>query len=280
MKPFGLSPSARTRLLGLTCLAALLWAGYHYLWPAHGVRNVYVGRCDARESIVVKSSAYSRPLDFEIGDATGYGLFLHISDRPSDVPLWNDAFSEREPQGATFPTPYVGWDLAIDWDLAREKGRSEPSDYRGPLLTWEFAPMPQGLPSNQARSFELPSGTYSRDTNATGPRTPPLMNIFIPPDRISETTFTRIADCLARHQEEINSALVRVRADFPYRSQRFYFSLRLGGIVRGMPPWSDPRYVDQIRSLYDDTDVMKVLPDVGQFTLYRGQSASGSIDGK
>ena len=170
------------------------------------------------------------------------------------------------------------WSSTGTW-FAR-KGGGEPQDYRGPLQTWEFAPAPQGLPGSQARIFELPSGTYSRDATPPAIRTPPLMNIFLPPDTISETEFTRLADCLARHQKEINSALLRLRADFPYRSQDDYFPLRLGGIVRGMPPWSDPRYVEQIQSLYGDTEATKPLPDGGRFTLYRGQTASGVIDGK
>lgn len=267
------------QLSGLTFFAVLLWAGYHYLWPAHGVRDVYVGRCDARASIAVKSSAYSHPLDFEQGDATGYGLFLRVSGQPSDILIWDDAFSERELQVA-FPTPYVGWDLAIDWNVAHEKGGGQPQDYRGPLQTWEFAPVPQGLPSSQARIFEPPSGAYSRDATPSAPRTPPLMNIFLPADKISETQFTGLADCLGRHREEINSAFVRLRADFPFRSQHFYFALRLGGIVRGMPPWSDDRYVEQIRLLYGDTAETKALPDAGRFTLYRGQSASGIVGGR
>jgi hypothetical protein len=225
-----LSRTAWFRLLGLACIGVLLWAGYHFLWPAHGVRDVYEGRCGAHESIVVKSSAYSHPLDFELGDATGYGLFLRVSGYPRDIPIYDDAFSERDyPLG--FPATYVGW------DLAGEGWNKEPGQYRGPVPTNEFAPMPQGLPSSQARIFELPSGTFNR-------------------------------------------ALVRVRADFPYRSRHFYRPLRLGGMVRGLPPWSDPGYVNQIRSLYDDTKPVKALPDAGLFTLYKGQSANGLIDGK
>jgi hypothetical protein len=268
-----LSRTAWFRLLGLACIGVLLWAGYHFLLPAHGVRDVYEGRCGAHESIVVKSSAYSHPLDFELGDATGYGLFLRVSGYPRDIPIYDDAFSERDyPLG--FPATYVGW------DLAGEGWNKEPGQYRGPVPTNEFAPMPQGLPSSQARIFELPSGTYSRDATPPATEKPLLMNIFLPSEKISADVFIKLADCLALHQADINRALVRVRADFPYRSRHFYRPLRLGGMVRGLPPWSDPGYVNQIRSLYDDTKPVKALPDAGLFTLYKGQSANGLIDGK
>jgi hypothetical protein len=37
--------------------------------------------------------------------------------------------------------------------------------------------------------------------------------------------------------------------------------------------------VAQIRALYRDTDPAKVLPDAGRFTVYKGQTAGGIIDG-
>jgi hypothetical protein len=263
-----------SRLRRLAVIGALLWAGYHYLWPASGVKDVYVGRCDARTSIVVKSSAYSHPLDFEQGDSIGYGLFLRISDRPGDIAVYNDALSERDyPVG--FPSIYVGWNLAGErWH------KSDPPHYVGPVLTNEFAPVPQGLPPGQVRIFEMPSGAYSRDAIPPATQQPLLMNIFLPPDKIDAVRFDRLADCLASHQGDIDQALVRVRADFPYRSRYLYRTLRLGAIVRGLPPWSDPAYANQIRSLYGDTESVKTLPVAGPFTLYKGQSATGIIDGK
>lgn len=262
-----------SRLLGLAVTVALLWAGYRYLWPAHGVRDVYVGRCDARASIVVKSSAYSHPLSLA-GDAIGYGLFLRVSGDPRDIPVYDDAFSERDyPMG--FPASYVGWNLAgSGWR------KDAPERYVGPVPTNEFAPVPQGLPLAQVRIFEMPSGTYSRDATPPATKQPLLMNIFLPSNKIDLVRFNRLADCLALHQADINWALVRVRADFPYKSRDFYRPLRLGAIVLGMPPWSDPAYVNQIRSLYGDTKPSKALPTVGVFTLYKGQSATGTIDGK
>lgn len=171
MQTFGRSPIAWTRLLGVTCLAVVLWAGYHYLWPAHGVRDVYVGRCDARERIVVKSSAYSHPLDFVKGDATGYGLFLRISGQPSDVPIWDDAFSERELQVA-FPTPYIGWDLVIDWNLVREKGGWRAPRLSGTAANLGIRPCAAGSARQPSANFRAPLGNLqsrrhpARNSNA------------------------------------------------------------------------------------------------------------------
>jgi hypothetical protein len=262
-----LSPTAWSRLVRLAWLTVVLWSGYRLLWPAHGVRDVYVGRCDARYSIVVKSSAYSHPLDFVGGDAIGYGLFVRTSGSPSDFPIYNDGFSERD-DAVRLPATYVGWDLA-GW-----RWQKEPGHFRGPTPSNEFAPVPLGLPSSEFRIFESPSGTYSRGVG------PLLMNIFLPPGKISEARFSDLADCLTSHQADINFALARVRADFPYRSQGFYRPLRLGAIVLGMPPWSDPAYAKQIRSLYGDTNPVKALPEAGSFTVYKGQTAAGLIDGK
>lgn len=262
-----------SRLLGLAVIVALFWAGCEYVWPAHGVSDVYVGRCDSRTSVVVKASAYSHPLDFEGGDAIGYGLFLRVSDHPGDISVYNDAFSERDyPMG--FPAIYVGW------NLAGERWRKDPGHYVGPVPTNEFAPVPQGLPAGQVRIFEAPSGSYSRDATPPATKQPLLMNIFLPPDKIDAVQFNRLADCLASHQADINKALVSLRADFPYRSQYLYRPLRLGAIVRGLPPWSEGAYVDQIRSFYGDTQPVKPLPAAGLFTLYKGQSATELIDGR
>lgn len=262
-----------SRLLRVAVIGALFWAGYEYVWPAHGVSDVYVGRCDARTSVVVKASAYSHPLDFEQGDAIGYGMFLRVSDYPGDISVYNDAFSERD-YPAGFPATYVGW------NLAGERWAKDPGHYVGPVPTNEFAPVPLGLPSGQVRIFELPSGSYSRDATPPATNQPLLMNIFLPSDKIDAVRFNGLADCLASHQADINKALVSLRADFPYRSQYLYRPLRLGAIVRGLPPWSEGAYVDQIRSLYGDTQPVKPLPAAGLFTLYKGQSATGSIDGK
>ena len=222
---------------------------------------------------MVKASAYSHPLDFEGGDAIGYGLFLRVSDHPGDISVYNDAFSERDyPMG--FPAIYVGW------NLAGERWRKDPGHYVGPVPTNEFAPVPQGLPAGQVRIFEAPSGSYSRDATPPATKQPLLMNIFLPPDKIDAVQFNRLADCLASHQADINKALVSLRADFPYRSQYLYRPLRLGAIVRGLPPWSEGAYVDQIRSFYGDTQPVKPLPAAGLFTLYKGQSATGLIDGR
>jgi hypothetical protein len=262
-----------SRLLGFAVISALLWAGYRYLWPAHGVNDVYVGRCEAPTSIVVKSSAYSHPLDFELGDAIGYGLFLRVSDHPGDLAVYDDAFSGHD-YPAGFPATYVGW------NLAGERWKTDSGRYVGPVPTNEFAPVPQGLSPSQVRIFELPSGTYSRDAMPPATEQPMLMNIFLPPDKIDAVRFNGLADCLGSHQADINQALVRVRGDFPYRSRYLYRPLRLGAIVRGLPPWSDPAYVNQIRLLYSDTESVKALPAAGSFTLYKGQSATGNIDGR
>jgi hypothetical protein len=268
MRDLGGSP--RAIVAGLAVAMLCIGAnGAH----ADGVRDVYVGKCNERVSVVVKSSSYSHPFDFELGDATGYGLFLRAVDRPNDLPLYDDAFSDRDyPMG--FPASYAGW------DLAGERWHKEAGHYAGPVITNEFAPVPQGLLGSRVRVFEPPSGTYSRDATPPATEAPLLMNIFVPGGDEYGAQFKRLADCLALHQAEINRALIRVRADFPYRSQHLYRPLRLGAIVSGPPPWSDPAYVDQIRELYGDTKPVKPLPEGGLFTLYKGQSATGIIDGK
>jgi hypothetical protein len=268
-----ISPTTWSWLRRLAWTSVLLWVGYELLWPAHGVRDAYVGRCDAHESIVVKSSAYSHPLDFEGGDAIGYGLFLRAAGSPNDLPIYNDSFSARD-RAVGWPASYVGWNLA-GWRWKKEAGH-----YKGPTPSNEFAPVPRGLPSSQARIFELPTGPYSRDATPPATETPLLMNIFLAPGTFSDAHFTSLADCLASHRADINRALALIRADFPYRSQAFYRPLRLGALVSGVPPWSDPDYVDQIRLLYGDMKPVKALPDSGLFTLYKGQSAIGIIDGK
>ncbi len=199
-----------------------------------------------------------------IGGSNGWGLFLRTSDPTRDTPIYDDAFSDEDIRGG-FPSSYVGW----------------PSGgAKGPRPTREFAPVPLSMPGSQIRVFELPSRTYSRDAIPPGDRTPLLMNIFVPKLDISDADFNFLADCLGRYQAEINRALIRVGSIFLGRPPEFYHPLRLGAVVHGLPPWYDQAYVDQIRSLYRDKEPEKDLPEGGMFTLYKGQTASGVIDGK
>ena len=257
------------------CTTALIgWLVYTFIWPTNGVNEKFVGSCDAGLSVVVKSSSYTHLLSL-VGDATGYGVFLRVQGQSQDVALWNDAFSATDyPFG--FPAPYVGW------SLEGNRWKKTPGRYLGPRPTHEFAPVPDGLPGSQVRIFEVPppSEIYRRNAMWGEVATPRLMNIFIPPASISEDGFRRLGDCLAVHRGTINRALARVGADFSYRGQGFYKPLRLGALVHGLPPWSDIAYVTQIRRLYRDAEPLKPLPEVARFTLYKGQTVQGVVDGR
>jgi len=106
------------------------------------------------------------------------------------------------------------------------------------------------------------------------------MNIFFDPAAQTHDGFAHLGDCLSLHREGLNEALEKLKRKLPERDRRFYHPLRLGGIVRGLPPYEDGGYLKAIEAVWGATLPIKALPEQGQLTLHPGQSATGSINGK
>jgi len=231
----------------------LVLAGCGY--NRHGVALRVV--CNDRSHLWLEYGARQRPLEFILGPSEGYRLAWAPRDRPP-LDLYNDGLS---PQRSGL-NDYVGWNYR-----AASGATAQP--------TYTFAPLPSNANATTMRVFERPARRYDPSAEPWRHETPPFMNIFLDPAIVGRPDFDDIAGCLAEHQDEINAALAHLGT----RLGRYYFPLRLGGVVLGRPPYGDPSYTREARELWGDEGGVRKLPAVGRLTLYDGEVAQGSIDG-
>jgi hypothetical protein len=236
-------------------------------------KTLYTASCDDTSSISIKVSVHRHLLDFERGDGLGYGLFYDVPGK-KEIPIYNNGFDVND--NHVIPAWYVGWGFAPSWSVGQ-------ADYGKRWVygrTNDFAPLPGTKDTPQLKIFELPKRTYNRNAHPPELDNPPFMNIFLSHTQVSETEFTTLANCLKTHKEDIDKKLLALGSYFPDDDQRFYHPLRLGGVVYGMPPYDNPKYIEMINSIWGETLSEKVIPAFGRFTLYPGQSAKGKVNGR
>ncbi len=143
--------------------------------------------------------------------------------------------------------------------------------------TNDFEPLPVTA-QMPMQVFELPDESR-RDQWKRG--NPPLMNIFLDPAKYSHSDFDVIEKCLAQNLSALNEALRALRSKLSIEDRHLYYTLRLGGIVYGDPPYNDPSYIATIRAIRGEAEYqqMKNLPTSGFLTLLPGQGAAGTLNG-
>ena len=95
-----------------TGVAAVLFVGGFFSTVPDGPQTLYTARCNDGSSIALKVAVYKQPLDFELGDAFGYGLFYEVADKP-EIALYDDSYSSAvEQQRGIEPAPYSSWDAS------------------------------------------------------------------------------------------------------------------------------------------------------------------------
>lgn len=172
--------------------------------------------------------------------------------------LYNDAETghPHEP-GEPAVLKYVGW---------------EDADGTPPGPTYDYTPMPPVAPGRvilfDPSAGLKPPGDYPRDD-------PPLINIFIDPDAMSAQEFAAVVACLSAQKEELNAAMVRMRATLPLSPATRFVVLRLGGIAYETPPFGDPAYMSALKNMRSAV----TIPAYGDFSLYPGRTATGRIAG-
>ncbi|HEY2706609.1 MAG TPA: hypothetical protein VGI95_01035 [Caulobacteraceae bacterium] len=195
-----------------------------------------------------------------IWDQDDFAWGIGYRDHPGGVHwLYNDA-ETGHPHAPGEPTveKYVGWDVEGD-----------PSN---PGPTFAYTPMPAAAPG-RVILFDLgaglgPPGDFPRDD-------PPLMNIFIDPIAMTPEEFADVVACLQTHRNDLNAAMVRMRASLPMSPASRFVVLRLGGIAYEKPPFSDKTYMDALVNMRSASKI----PAYGPFLLYPGRTATGVIAG-
>jgi hypothetical protein len=144
----------------------------------------------------------------------------------------------------------------------------------------DFDPLPPADLGLETRVFELPGRTYNRDSPSR--ESPPLMNIFFDPQQFSHDQFTALSDCFEKNEREFNRVLAQLGSGFKWSAAGTYFPLRLGGIVYGLPPYADRRYLAAIHAIWglaDPPPPVVTLPASGLLTILPGQRAEGRVGG-
>jgi hypothetical protein len=197
--------------------------------------------------------------NFEMGPSLGYRLSWARQERPP-LELYNNGIGPTSRYDLAW---YVGWPY-----------RSGP--HSTPQPTYDFTPLPAEGSGADTQAFERPLRTYDSSLMPWRHETPPLMNIFLDPAEVSLSDFSRIKACLAAHRTELNQAMQGLASKL---GKNRYLPLRLGGVVRGLPRYADPAFQRTMRAVWGEDVGDRPLPNIGRFSLYDGETASGNVAG-